>query len=166
MIATMKPIKQVLRTSSTGVGLKKAFFQAYKACMVGVMIPLTSISHARAAECFEVSANQGWQPYQLRGNYPGRMSIDVFGQWSVNSKYGYVSPMTGHFNRELERDYAQYKYDSRYPFGVLLFSPNASQSDRVAPFTYLPRQGWLRINDSDRTSGNNDGVIRICVNPG
>ena len=112
MIATMKPIKQVLRTSSTGVGLKKAFFQAYKACMVGVMIPRTSISHARAAECFEVSANQGWQPYQLRGNYPGRMSIDVFGQWSVNSKYGYVSPMTGHFNRELERDYAQYKYDS------------------------------------------------------
>ena len=133
---------------------------------ITALVTVTGTS-SHAAECFQVSANQGWQPYQLRGNYPGRMDVRMSGEWSVNPvKYAFVNPLNGHFDRELEQKYPQYKYDGRYPFGVLLFSPDGNSSERVAPFTYLPRQGWLRINDSDRTSGNNQGIINVCVYPG
>lgn len=135
--------------------------------LTGISAVLLVATPASAVECFNVYANKGWQPYELRQQYPGRTSIQVSGEWSVNpEKYAPVNPLSGHFDPDLERKYARYKYDSRYPFGVLLFSVNGQSPERLASFTNLPRQGWLRINDSDASSWNNAGVARVCVFPG
>lgn len=132
----------------------------------GTCALLCFVPRAYAVECFNIYANQGWQSYDLRQQYPGRMSIQVTGEWSVNrEKYAPVYPMTGHFDPNLERNYGKYKYDGRYPFGVLLFSWDGRSSERLASFTNLPRQGWMRINDSDQSSWNNSGMARVCVYP-
>jgi hypothetical protein len=161
------PLKMFRPKQSSFCSARRVIFSPIKVVIGVAAFLAVSGTSGKAAECFQVSANQGWQPYQLRGSYPGRMSIQFSGEWSVNpEKYAYVSPLSGHFDRELEQKYPHYKYDRRYPFGILLFSSDGNSSERVAPFTYLPRQGWLRINDSDRTSGNNQGIVNVCVYPG
>jgi hypothetical protein len=115
--------------------------------------------------CFTVSAQQGWQYFNLPGSFKRITSIE--GSWSVDDRsYARVGAYghTGDASNRLA-PYNQYKYDQNYPFGALLVNipnygyfwvENPQQLPRSINFTAM------RINDGDNALGDNGGSLRVC----
>ena len=148
----------------------------------GVMVPFARVTHDREnltggtgsggggnspgnlEECIDVSSTQGWQPYQLK-NVTGFYRVTaIHGFWTVDRAKPLANPWVGHQDPSLD-PFSQYKFDKRYPFGTVLIATNSDNMQMVDVSTQFLGRGWLRINDSDATLGDNSGAVKVCFHP-
>lgn len=120
---------------------------------------------ASAPHCVFVNSRTAWQRFNLPRAFTKVTSIS--GGWSVDAKNYAPVGASGHTGRDAEllAPYNQYKFDQRFPFGVLLMSsgqgivwvqsPNSFSS---ASFNAVD----MRINDADNALGDNGGSLQVC----
>jgi hypothetical protein len=72
----------------------------------------------------------------------------------------------GHTGRDAEALslYNQAKFDQRFPFGALLMSDSQGVMWIQGPTTFsAPLNGInMRINDADKSLGDNGGSLKVC----
>jgi FecR protein len=149
-----------------------------------VMIPVGSVSTAKPGEVpstpqpgtppeinatnvTSISSQIGWQQTGLYLNAGDKFYVDYSGgSWTVDYKNSpYVGPAG--YSPDIDKTIAPgYKFDSSVPYGYLLGEVGNGKEILIGgkggPFT-PDVSGFLslRINDSDSTSGDNDGAITI-----
>ncbi|MEI6446170.1 MAG: hypothetical protein WCO29_24345 [Nostocales cyanobacterium ELA583] len=144
--------------------LKTLFSVATMSAVLFAGIFNTSEVKAQQVKCFDVSSKKGWQYFDLGSPYTSIASVQ--GGWTVDYRnYAPVGPQ-GHNEPGLE-PYKQYKYDQNFPFGALFVDVPTDGYGYVwvRGSQQLPKpitRTSIRINDSDKSLGDNSGVLRVC----
>ncbi|WP_180900413.1 hypothetical protein [Martelella soudanensis] len=140
------------------------------ACLMGF---LGAASAEAATECLTVDARKGWQTMESEGGF--FFDAGWRGAWSVDAvNYDPVGPF-GHSGSAAQalQPYEQYKYETSLPFGAMLVEMNdevmsldsfVQLLDEEADELYSAPHAFyaFRINDSDRSLGDNGGAIELC----
>lgn len=116
------------------------------------------------SQCVVVDSRMGWQKFDLGREVNGVQSIS--GGWSVDRRNYAPVGAAGHMGRDAEAlsPYSQYKYNQRYPFGALLLGDGREYRwiQQGSRFAYPLKSIDMRINDADKSLGDNSGSLRVC----
>jgi hypothetical protein len=140
------------------------------ACLMGF---LNAVSAEAATECLTVDARKGWQTMESEGGY--FVDAGWRGAWSVDAaNYDSVGPF-GHSGSAAQglQPYEQYKYETSLPFGAMLVETDDEVMSLDKFVQFLDEEAYdlysappavyaFRINDSDRSLGDNGGAIEVC----